>query len=169
MTKGGLAYHFPSKAEIAQAIVEEHHLAWLRLMAESDCWELDGLETIGRLIERVGKSFASSAVARAGLRLGNEYQQIDAELPAPFVEWIAKIGELLRRGQVDGSVRSTVNCAESAYVIVATFYGIQEVSARLTGRRDLDQRLEQWWSSFRLSLAVDTSARSKPRRVAAAK
>jgi AcrR family transcriptional regulator len=166
VTKGGLAYHFPSKAEIAQAIVQEHHLAWHRLMAEAERWDVDGLEAIGRLITRVGGSFATSAVARAGLRLGNEYRQIDSELPAPFVEWIAKIAELLRQGQLDGSVGSTVNCPEAAYMIVGSFFGIQEISARLSDRRDLDQRLQRWWAQFRVTLEAEASARPKPRRIA---
>jgi len=152
-TRGGLQYHFPSKAAIAVAVVEAHHEGWFRLMDEAASWGSGPLDTIGRLIQRVGESFATSAIARAGLRLGNEYELIDSELPAPFVDWIREISRLLRRGIAEGEVSSSVDPDKRARRIVASFFGIQEVSARLDGRAGLAQELAEWWQDERKLVA----------------
>jgi hypothetical protein len=38
-------------------------------------------------------------------------------------------------------------------VIVASFFGMQEVSARLHDRADLQERVAEWWALLRPALA----------------
>ncbi|WP_375478487.1 ScbR family autoregulator-binding transcription factor [uncultured Jatrophihabitans sp.] len=153
VTKGALYFHYPSKAALAVAVLEEHHAAWAQVMAESREWQQLALDKIDALIKRVARSYVQSAIARAGVRLGNEYQAIDADLPVPFVGWIEAMTNLLRTGQQDGSVARTLDAPAAARVIVASFFGVQEVSERLNARADLEQRVAEWWSMLAPALS----------------
>ena len=151
VTKGALYFHFPSKAALAAAILREHHAAWERTAAAAPTWNLNALDTLERMLRETTRSYQTSVVAQAGVRLGNEQSQIDTdiELPVPFVGWIERVTRLLQAGQQDGSVVTSLNTAAAARVLVASFFGIQEVSARLTGRADLRKRIDEWWRLIR--------------------
>lgn len=157
-TKGALYFHFPSKAALAVAVVAQQHEAWGRLAAASDSWGLNGLDTLERVIREVGRTYAINPLMRAGVRLGSEQDQIEVTIDTPFVGWIQRVADLLRRGQQDGSVRRDLQCAGAARAIVASFYGVEEVSSRLTGRRDLGRRVGEWWRLTRPGLEATDSA-----------
>jgi AcrR family transcriptional regulator len=152
-TKGALYFHFVSKAALAQEVVTQQHAIWADLARSSSEWGLNGLETVERLIQEVSWSYADNPLMRAGVRLANEQVQVNAELAVPFVGWIKRLTSLLRAGQRDGSVSAEINCAAAARSIVASFYGIEEMSSRLTGREDLDRRVREWWKLLCSGLA----------------
>jgi AcrR family transcriptional regulator len=157
VAKGALYFHYRTKAELAAAVVTQHHAAWGAL-AESAIDEADDAMTaIDLMIARVAHLYVTSAITRAGTRLENEYLDVDTALSVPFVGWIARLNALLRAGKRDGSVAADVACAASARVIVASFYGVQAVSARLNDRRDVVRRVDEWWSMFRPTLAARTA------------
>ncbi len=80
VTKGALYFHFPSKSEIATAIVEQHYEQCARLALETQNWDLDGVSTLERFINELAMSYQRNAVARAAIRLGNEHERIGAEI-----------------------------------------------------------------------------------------
>ncbi len=154
VSKGALYFHFPSKAAVAAAVIERHFARWPIMMREVAAQNLGTLDTLHALILTVARSFQEDPVARSGVRLGNEHLLIDAELPTPFVGWIEHITMLLRTGQDSGEVAPGVDCAAAARVIVASYFGIQEVSARLHDRKDLLDRIEEWWTLLAPSLVA---------------
>lgn len=153
VAKGGVAYHFKSKAIMARAVIEAQNAASQQLMTESDTWDVDGLETIRRLLDSFAHAFQDSAIARGGLRLAIEHEQFDERLPTPFVGWIDRVAALLKRGQADGSVAANINCQETAHIIISSFVGIEEISARLSHRADLVEQVDRWWSWIKPLLA----------------
>ena len=155
-TKGAVYFHFPSKAALAQAVVEQQHAAWADLAAASDAWQLNALDKIERLIREVTRTYRDDPHMRAGVRLANEQAQIDVQLATPFVGWTQRLTRLLREGQRDGSVATGLNCAAAPLVIVASFYGVEEVSARQQGRQGMDRRVREWWALLRPGLAGGT-------------
>jgi AcrR family transcriptional regulator len=156
-TKGAVYFHFPSKAALAKAVVDEQHVAWARLAAASSGWQISALDKVGRLIRDVTRTYRDNPHMRAGVQLANAQAQIEVELTTPFVGWMQRINALLREGQRDGSVSAGLNCAAAARVIVASFYGVEEVSARLQGRDDLERRVREWWALLRPGLASNPS------------
>jgi AcrR family transcriptional regulator len=146
VTKGALYFHFPSKAELAKAVVATHFSRWSEIRDGITAQELDPLTTVVALSFGVARNYRSSVIARAGVRLGNEYRVIDIDLPRPFVGWIAQLGDLLKEAQSENLVRETLDCEAAANAIVASYFGMQEVSARLTDGKDLLRRLRDWWS-----------------------
>jgi AcrR family transcriptional regulator len=155
VTKGALYFHFSSKADLARAVVMAHFARWPVIREEIVALQLDPLTTVVALSFAVARNYRENVMARAGVRLGNEYQVIDTELPRPFVGWIAQLTEALEQAQAQGLIRSSLGCEATARVIVASYFGVQEVSARLTDGKDLIRRLHEWWSIFLPAIAAD--------------
>jgi len=160
VTKGALYFHFRSKADLARALMDAHHERWREVVRRVSAYELDPLTTVVALSFAVARNYRTSEIARAGVRLGNEYQLIDAELPTPFVGWIERIAELLRAAQAQGLLGPGVDGDAAAAGIVASYFGIQEMSARLTGGRDLVRRLRSWWELFLPALTDEARAQA---------
>lgn len=156
VAKGALYFHYRSKADLAAAVVTEHHSIWANLAERAIAGAEDAMTAIDAMIAGVADLYVTNPITRAGTRLENEYLEVDTELSVPFVGWIARLTTLLRAGKRDGSVGPDVSCAASARVLVASFYGIQAVSARLTDRRDVVRRVDEWWSMLRPTLAAET-------------
>ena len=119
---------------------------------------------------QMARSFQSSVMTRAAVRLDNEYHLIDATLPVPFQPWIAHVAEVLRLGQEQGTIARHVDCTSAAKAIVESFYGMQGVSSRLGNREGLEGRVREWWTFMRPSLVgpsryVDEQVRILPARV----
>ena len=159
-TKGAVYFHFPSKAALAAAVVTRQHDVWAGVAEALEVSKLNGLDLIETAIREVSQTYAMNPLMRAGVRLASESNQIEVDLDEPFLAWIQRLTALLRRGQRDGSVRSNLNCAAAARVLVASFYGVEEVSSRLHDRADLNRRVIEWWQLIRPGLAPTVTSPS---------
>lgn len=63
-----------------------------------------------------------------------------AELPTPYVDWIALLESLLTSVQEAGELRHGVVPARAAQSLVSAFFGSQHVSDVLSGCRDVVER-----------------------------
>lgn len=165
VTKGALYFHFRSKADLARAVMEAHHARWVEVVGEVGAAGADPLTTLVALSFAVAANFRTNGIARAGVRLGNEYRLIDAELPRPFVGWITRLSGYLTDAREQELVRAEVDPTAAARVIVAAYFGIQEMSARLADGRDLASRLREFWQLFLPALTDDGRARALLERV----
>jgi AcrR family transcriptional regulator len=128
VTKGALYHHFGSKEALGYAVVEEKiakltHDNWLRPMLR------DG-EAIAILIGIVRRIPAKPKDVRAGcplLLLSQEMSPLDEQfrtrLERIFLDWQEGIATLLRKGQVQGTVRSNLNPNQTAGFLIATVEG----------------------------------------------
>jgi AcrR family transcriptional regulator len=151
-TKGALYFHFRSKADLAHAVLAAHYRRWEQILEDAAAADLDAYDTLGFVVHTLARANQGDPIARAGARLGDEREQLESDAPTPPVDWVDYVTKLLRRGQRDGSVRRDMNSAASARVIVASFYGVDRMSAGLTGRDDLLKRVDEWWTMLRPSL-----------------
>jgi hypothetical protein len=62
----------------------------------------------------VARDCEDNPIVRAGFRLGNEYQLIEADLPRPFEPWIDRITQMLLLGHPRREVGVHVDCAAAA-------------------------------------------------------
>jgi AcrR family transcriptional regulator len=145
-TKGALYFYFPNKESLACEIVQRHFDAW-ELLASAALAETDDLlDALVKMTHDLADAFRSDPITRAGTRLSRERNVINAELPVPFVGWITKLTDLLRRAQDAGQLRDGVDPKALARLVVSFFYGAQAVSEQLVGRDDLHKRLDDFWS-----------------------
>jgi AcrR family transcriptional regulator len=147
MTKGSLTFHFPSKALIAATLVQEFEERRAAALSQ-----LDGPGTLDRiegLLNSLAVRFRDDITLRAAVRLQNERDTIDVELPPPYVGWIAALTTLYAQAEDAGELRPGSDPASLAHLTVATFFGLQHISQALTGRADLQDRIQEFWAVLR--------------------
>src|SRR5882762_7480740 len=123
LTKGALYHFFPTKERLAAEIVRRHFAAWERL-AGRVLGEHDNLvEALIDMSYRVGRGYQTDSFTRAANRLSNERNLIRADLPQPFVGWIERVTQLLESAKTRGQVRTGLDSAAAAQLMVSFFYG----------------------------------------------
>ncbi len=141
-TKGALYFHFKSKDDLAVAIIEEQHAISMNAVAAIRATEAPALEQLVMLAYEMGRQIVEDPVVRAGIRLTLEMSAA-AGPTAPYLDWIDGLREVFQAAIEEGDIADTVDSAELARYFVSAFTGVQMVSNVLTGRADLDARLDQ--------------------------
>ncbi|RZU66653.1 TetR family transcriptional regulator [Microterricola gilva] len=141
--KGLVQYHFKAKVDLALEIVQGAYAqaSFANIIGSAD--PLRGLAAIVTSIRTVARAFREDVRVRAATRLLREHDVIPATFPTPYVSWVAVIAQCLIDAADDGEIPSRENLATEAWHLVANFYGVQEVSQRLTQREDLPERIEE--------------------------
>jgi TetR/AcrR family transcriptional regulator, transcriptional repressor for nem operon len=132
VTKGALYYHFGSKEALGHAIIEEIVAEmtgdrWLRpLQRSKDKDPIDALIAIVRAIPSGPRDVKGGC---ALVNLTQEMSQIDEQfrkrLERIFKAWQGGIAMTLRRGQLQGTVRSDLVPEETASFLIAMVEGYE--------------------------------------------
>ena len=155
VTKGALYFHFSSKQELAQAVIQRQHAWSVRPATDRLEGNTPGLEAVIQLSHRLAGQLVQDPVVRAGIRLTLETGTLDAAMPDPYQEWIDATTALLRRAAEAGDLRPTVRPETLARFVVGAFTGVQVLSQVLTGREDLRERIQEMWELLLPSLVPD--------------
>jgi AcrR family transcriptional regulator len=155
VTKGAVYFHFPSKEALAVAIVEEQFAQWPAMVAAVIEHSPDALTSIVALTYEVGSRFRDDVLTTAGVRLSFERELVNADMPTPFVGWVAILQDLFSQARREGHLRPGLLPAATARVLVGGFFGIQHVSEILTNRTDLETRLDEFWKVFLVGVAAE--------------
>jgi AcrR family transcriptional regulator len=140
VTKGALYFHFSSKEELAQAIVEEQ-------------WEVDlpyvdydnpGLQTLIDMSHAFGHNLWTNVRVRASNRLVTEASFADPS-PEVYQRWMKIIHEILVPAQASGDLRNEWDLDDLSNWVSGAFLGIQTQSGILTGRADIHERITFLW------------------------
>ncbi|MGY2064527.1 ScbR family autoregulator-binding transcription factor [Blastococcus sp. SYSU DS0619] len=147
MTKGALYWHFESKESVAVAVVHQMFETWpIMLRGVIDSHD-DALAALVAVTYVAGEQFAKDPVVRASKRLTSELPpEALAKLPQPYVGWQHALAQLITQGQQRGQINAAADPVGTAQVIVASFFGMQQVSQELSARRDLARRLDSFWA-----------------------
>lgn len=140
--KGLIQYHFRAKSDIAATLIRSVFAVapFANVLGETP---LRGIDAIIGSIRGVGGAFRNDVRVRAAVRLIRDSDQINIPLPKPYVGWIARIAGMLDEAAGLAEVSPGLDSEREAYHLVANFYGVQEVSSRLTNRDDLLERIEE--------------------------
>jgi AcrR family transcriptional regulator len=140
--KGLIQYHFRAKSDLAGTLVRAAfaEAPFANVLGETP---LRGIDAIIGSIRGVAGAFRNDVRIRAAVRLNREHDQIGIPLPLPYVGWIARIAGMVDEAAELGEVSPGLDSQCEAYHLVANFYGVQEVSSRLSGRDDLMERIEE--------------------------
>lgn len=145
VTKGTLYFHFSSKAKLASAVVEHYFTAWEGLIADVKKRNLQGISALRWLLSEVARQYRDDPGVRAPLRLMRESNIIGIDLPTPFLLWIDTVKTHLHEALDQGEVRSDIDINNTAWQVVAGFFGVQEISHQLTARSDIVERVDMMW------------------------
>ncbi|MCT7352792.1 TetR/AcrR family transcriptional regulator [Streptomyces sp. 15-116A] len=135
VTKGALYFHFQSKEEVAQGVLNGQDLQLA--IPERSCKTQEVVDTVALQAYRM----QTDPMVRAGARLTLDQQAIDLDRRGPFTRWSTVMGEMLEQGRQRGELLPHVVPAETAEFLVAAFGGVQSMSQVFNNYRDLDQRI----------------------------
>ena len=166
VTKGALYFHFPSKEDLARAVIAEQHAF---VTADNTAVLGSGLSPLRSMIlicRRFAANLLSEPIVRAGTRLTLEASAFDQDVQKPYADWVALMGDLARQAQDAGELREGLDAGGFGRLVVSSLTGVQVVSAVLTGRVDLLDRVEDMWALL-LPGVVSDELRSRTSELAA--
>lgn len=147
LSKGALYFHFKSKEELADAVVQRQHEISLAAVEAIAATHASALEQIVMLCHEMGRQIVQDPIVRAGIRLTLEFSGGGGPLdPAgPYRDWIEACRQLAETAIAEGDLPGTVDAPELARFVISAFTGVQMVSNVLDRRVDLEQRIDQMW------------------------
>ncbi|GAA2076770.1 ScbR family autoregulator-binding transcription factor [Actinomadura alba] len=159
VSKGALYFHFPSKEDLALAILTEQHQLWPTLISELREHQPRAIHLLLEVFWRAAGILRDNALARAGTRLACEHALIGASAPPLFSGWTDIVEQLLREARQQGDLRPDADTRVVAEFLVASFTGLQRMSALKAPDSDLHEHLAVMWRHLLPGLV-------KPERVA---
>ncbi|MEP7766148.1 ScbR family autoregulator-binding transcription factor [Sanguibacter sp. 25GB23B1] len=145
LTKGALYFHYPSKGDIARAIVSDYFNSWEPLVKAAEERGNGPLEAIRWLTGQVAVAYRDDIHIRAAVRLVRDRASIDVELPTPFVDWIKTSRYFLEKAAALGEIRSDLDLDRVTLIAVAAWFGVQQVSQDLDARDSLEEFTDSLW------------------------
>lgn len=145
VTKGALYFHFPSKDDLARAVIAEQHAF---ITAENEVvltYGISPLESMILCCRRFADNLLAEPIVRAGTRLTLEASAFDHDVRQPYRDWVALMSKLARDAQGAGQLRGGLDTGGFGRFVVSSLVGVQVVSAVLTERADLMERVEEMW------------------------
>ncbi|ONK14116.1 ScbR family autoregulator-binding transcription factor [Streptomyces sp. MP131-18] len=164
VTKGALYFHFTSKQQVAEVVLEEEAVAWAALAARAKELGPRGLQGLIDFSYAVARLLHGSTAARAGVRLRREVGVFDGPWGAPERSCVVMVRGYLARALADRELRTEVDCDAAAEAIVAAVIGAQLLAERVAEGPGLEDRLTSIWRMLLPTLAADP----RPYRLTAA-
>jgi len=145
VTKGALYFHFPSKDDLARAIIAEQHRRTMTAAAKVVEEGRPGLETTVLLSGVLAHQLLADPIVQAGIRLTTDVASFDEPVTGPYRDWLRTAESLFRRAVEEGDLKADLDPGTLASVIVASYTGVQLVSETFSHRADLLQRVRELW------------------------
>ncbi len=146
LTKGALYFHFKSKDDLAQAVMDRQHAISIAAVEAISSTAAPALEQIVMLCHEMGRQIVDDPIVRAGIRLTLEFSAGTAPgKPGPYQDWIEACRHLSEIAIAEGDLLPTIEPPTLARFVISAFTGVQMVSNVLDRRADLEQRIDQMW------------------------
>jgi TetR/AcrR family transcriptional repressor of nem operon len=137
LTKGAFYFHFPSKQQLAVAVVERKQAEWLDRIDT----ELRGAGSARAALRRLGPAMLAlhreDPSAWSVWRLCRDLAQepdVAGTVRRDMQAWVTSIAEVLRAAEAEGDRPLPAPAEDLAAVLVAAFDGLKELSPVLDDR-----------------------------------
>ncbi len=146
VTQGSMYFHFPTKRELALAVIEDQHQAVMQQLASHVSEERPAMQSFLEITADLAEQLVSDPLVRAGMRLTLEEPTLRPESTSTFMGWIQATAMLTRAAIEQGDLRADIDAEQFGHFSASTFTGVQMVSQALTQRADLHSRLHYSWT-----------------------
>jgi TetR/AcrR family transcriptional repressor of nem operon len=172
VTKGALYHHFPDKAALGHAVVEEvvHGLLLERWLGVLERQPGDPLTALQGMLKQRARELTSHEV-ELGCPLNNLAQEMSPlderfrrRVSATFETWIDGFARALARGQAEGTVRKDVDPRQVAGFLVGAVEGCYGLAKSARSKAMLRANLEVLGRMMdSLRTLPSTRSRTRPR------
>ncbi|MFJ8363142.1 ScbR family autoregulator-binding transcription factor [Streptomyces sp. NPDC093984] len=154
VTKGALYFHFPSKEELAQAVLAEQ-VSSLPRVPEQELKLQESLDE-ALLLSYLLRGDTGDPIVQGSVRLtvdqGSPKDHLNRRVP--MQEWTEHTQALFEEAKQRGELLPHVDVAALAKLFVGAFTGVQVLSRIMTGRADLAERVADLYRFLMPSVAV---------------
>ncbi|MFI6151270.1 ScbR family autoregulator-binding transcription factor [Kitasatospora sp. NPDC051170] len=147
VTRGAVYFHFASKRDLAQGVVEEQFTQ--DGVPERTCKLQEFVDT-GMVVAHL---MPRDPLLSAGARLSLGQDVLD-DLGGAIPGWIGRMEDLLVAAGERGELLPHVVAADTAWLLVAAWTGVQIQSQKLSARADLEERVSGLYQHLMPSIAV---------------
>lgn len=158
VTKGALYFHFPSKIDLANAVIETQHEISRKYAMAAFARGASALESLMWMSRGLAEQMRNEVVVSAGIRLSTESGSGELSRDAPYVDWMDAVEALLREAIHQGDVHQTQDPARLARFIIPAYTGVQLVSDVVHQRNDLYERVREMWEVLLPAIVVPERA-----------
>jgi AcrR family transcriptional regulator len=133
-TKGGFYFHFPSKVELALAVLESTRERFRQeVFASTELHEraADQMVSMVRAIAEVSRSSVSAGIGRLCSELREEPDVPDEAINA-YGNWVRIVEGLLVRARSEGSLDPAIDIASAARFAVGAYIGVEQLAGGKT-------------------------------------
>ncbi|MBV6699733.1 ScbR family autoregulator-binding transcription factor [Kitasatospora aureofaciens] len=148
VTRGAVYFHFASKRDLAQGVVEEQFVQ--DGVPERACKLQEFVDT-GMVVAHL---MPRDPLLSAGARLSLGQDMLDDFGGGAIPGWIGRLEALLVAAGERGELLPHVAPADTAWLVTAAWTGVQIQSQKLTGRTDLERRVASLFQHLMPSVAV---------------
>jgi len=127
VAKSLVSYHFASKTDIVQAIMDVSFTQEGVFAAPPDLDQAP-FDELALSTVYVALQEQSDPIGRAVLRLEREAYLIDIELPTPYIGWVQRCADTLERAVRVGDAPADIDVWFEAQLMVAGFVGLRELA-----------------------------------------
>lgn len=168
LTKGAFYFHFPSKEELAIAVVDDLREQWASAVSLVDDERIPAPEQAQRMaavvVDVYSRNRSLRAIGRLVPDLAAARPDLAPQLQASLFLWIDLIESVVRRGQAEGTIRGDLGPREIAETIFAAFSGVEEYSELVSRGADLGRRIDALMALLSTGMASPQSAEGRSPR-----
>lgn len=143
VTKGALHFHFPTKQDLALAVINEQRAISRRAVDTVFEQRLTALECLIDIAYGSAQLITEDAVVRAGIRLTAEIGRSTGTLRDNYEDWSGTVADLIRCAIIEGDVSTNQRSEDIAALLVSLFFGLQDYAS--PSRDECLQRVEKAW------------------------
>lgn len=143
-TSGSMYFYFPSKDDLALAIIAEQNARTFDAIPP-DAVDERPLEALIEGSRAIAAHILTDPVVRAGMRLSLEEGTLSAPTAGYYEEWIGSVSALFARAAEKRTLNSAFTPEELGRTLVPYFSGVHLVANVLNGRQDLYSVLDVMW------------------------
>jgi AcrR family transcriptional regulator len=125
VSKGALYFHFPSKEELASAIIIEQHDLLSELISELRERHPRAIRLLLAVSRRTASLLSHDVMVRASTRLACEQEHIGGSAPPLLDSWTDAIERLLDEAKAQGDLLADVDTRIAAEFVIVAFTGLQ--------------------------------------------